>query len=354
MGAALIFSLIWLLQVPTDIQDHHYDLQMMLQGRHFVATFGYFLAVFIFSLGIPHPYALIAGSVILLSLSVGVKYILVKKYLQPDSKKLLLFFSISLLLILNLPGPQNYLIGQFPPNVWHNSTSIFLMPFAIALFWQGLKYWEKPSPKIAFSILALLLIHVIIKPSFVFVFVPVFGLMSLWKWRLNVAFWRMVWVSLAAMVLIGLEYFAIFQWHSFRSGPQPETGLTIAPFHVWRFHSSNMLWSLIASIAFPLSYIFLFPKRIKASFPLQFAWALFAFGLLIFILVAETGLREYDANFVWQCYIANFLLFLVTVADWQGHKLPRPSELVLKLFFSLHLLSGIAYLFKIFILNNYY
>jgi hypothetical protein len=115
-----------------------------------------------------------------------------------------------------------------------------------------------------------------------------------------------------------------------------------------------MLWSLIASIAFPLSYIVLFPKRILASFPLQFAWALFAFGLFIFIMIAETGLREYDANFIWQCYISNFLLFLVTVADWQSISGPRTSVLVLKLFFSLHLLSGIAYLFKIFILKNYY
>jgi hypothetical protein len=354
IGAGIIFSLIWLLEIPTDIQDHHYDLQMMLQGKHFVATFGYFLAVYILSFGIPHPYALIAGSVILLSLAVGVKYILIKKYLKIDQQKLLLLFSISLLLLTNLPGPKNFLIGQFPPNLWHNSTSIFLMPFAIGLFWQGLKYWENPSQKIALNLLILLLINVIIKPSFVFVFVPVFGLMSLWRWKLSKAFWRIVGVGAIALLLIILEYVAIFQWNSFRAGPQPETGLTIAPFHVWSFHSSNIPWSLLASIAFPLSYIIIFPKRLKASFPLQFAWALFAFGLVIFILIAETGLREYDANFIWQCYISNFLLFLVTVKDWQQNQISTTLTLSLTLLFSPHLLSGIAYLVKIFILKNYY
>lgn len=364
LGAAMIFSLIWLLKIPTDIQDHHYDLQMMLQGKHFVATFGYFLGVYIFSLGIPHPYALVAGSVILLSLAVGVKYILIKRYLNIDSARMLMLFAVCLLLVTSLPGPKNYLIGQFPPNLWHNSTSIFLMPFAIGLFWQGLKYWENPSRKIAISILFLLLINVIIKPSFVFVFVPVFGMMSLWRWHFNLAFWRIAAVSLLALALIALEYYAIFQWNSFRSGPQPETGLTIAPFHVWRFHSTNILWSLIASIAFPLSYIVLFPKRILTSFPLQFAWALFAFGLFIFIMIAETGLREYDANFIWQCYISNFLLFLVTVSDWHKHWQRKPISITLELLpkasglvsltLSLHFLSGIAYLLKIFILKNYY
>lgn len=355
-GAAVIFSLIWLLKIPTDIQDHHYDLQMMLRGKHFVATFGYFLGVYVASLGIPHPYALIAGSVILLSLSVGAKYVLIKRYLNFDSKKLLLLFAVALLLVTNLPGPRHFLIGQFPPNLWHNSTSIFLMPFAIGLFWKGLKYWEHPSQQLAKHILILLLINVIIKPSFVFVFVPVFGIMSLWRWKLNKEFWRMVGAGTLAVLLIGLEYYAIFQWNSFRTGPQPETGLTIAPFHVWRFHSSHLLWSLIASIAFPLTYIILFPTRIRKSFALQFSWALFAFGLLIFILIAETGLREYDANFIWQCYISNFLLFLVTIKDWQTNPKSRsfaPTP-TLALTLLLHLLSGIAYLLKIFILKNYY
>lgn len=358
LGAAMIFSLIWLLKVPTDIQDHHYDLQMMLQGKHFVATFGYFLGVFIFSLGIPHPYALIAGSVLLLSLAVGAKYVLIKQYLTLDSTKMLLLFSISLLIVTNLPGPKNFIIGQFPPNLWHNSTSIFLMPFAVGLFWQGLKYWENPSRKIAISILILLLINVIIKPSFAFVFVPVFGVMSLWRWRFSVNFWRIVGVGTLAVILIGMEYYAIFQWNSFRTGPQPETGLTIAPFHVWSFHSTHIIWSLIASIAFPLSYIILFPKRILTSFPLQFAWALFAFGLFIFIMIAETGLREFDANFIWQCYISNFLLFLVTIKDWQQKQTSSPfsplASRISTLLFSLHLLSGIAYLLKIFISGNYY
>jgi hypothetical protein len=361
--ALAFFSLIWLLRIPTDIQDHHYDLQMMLQGRHFVATFGYFLAVLVASLGIPHPYALVAGSVLVLAGAVVARYELVRRFLLRHAsaeprQAWLIGLALSMVFVINLPGPKNWLIGQFPPNVWHNSTSIFLMPFALALFGQGLRFFEKPGSKGSLWLLLWVALNVVIKPSFFFVFAPVFGLWMLGKWGLRREFWWAAWPLLVGTVLILLEYYAIFQWNSFRATPPPETGLSLAPFHVWRFHSSNLLLSLLGSLAFPLSYLLLFPKSLHHFRPLQWAGSMFLLGLLIFILVAETGIREYDANFIWQCYIANFMLFMSCLAD-QGRRtegwrrLSRKDYLALAVL-GLHLLSGLLYLGKILILKNYY
>jgi len=50
--------------------------------------------------------------------------------------------SFTLLFVFSLPSVQVftnkfYYLGQFTPNVWHNSTTIFLMPFALLLFCFG-------------------------------------------------------------------------------------------------------------------------------------------------------------------------------------------------------------------------
>ncbi len=66
-------------------------------------------------------------------------------------------------------------LGKTVSNVWHNSTIIFLFPFALILFWEEYKiiykkgYCNKGKILLVFILVVL---NALIKPSFLFVFIP--------------------------------------------------------------------------------------------------------------------------------------------------------------------------------------
>jgi hypothetical protein len=67
-------------------------------------------------------------------------------------------------------------LSKFVPLVWHNSTTILLFPFAILLFWKQLKMLDTKneiSAKEIAVINILVVLNLLIKPSFIFAYAPV-------------------------------------------------------------------------------------------------------------------------------------------------------------------------------------
>lgn len=199
-------------------------------------------------------------------------------------------------------------LGQLPPNVWHNSTTIFLMPFALWLFAATLAYLRTGAPPMLWWVLAAGALNVAIKPSFAMVTLVVFPLACLTQFGWDARLRRALYACAGVAVLIGLQYLYIFE-----VGDDTGSGVTLDPFAVWSFYSTNIPWSLLASLAFPLVALAAYRRRLWRFDFFRYAAALTAVAIAMFVVLAETGLRAFDGNFMWQAVVCVYVLFLSTI-----------------------------------------
>jgi hypothetical protein len=235
----------------------------------------------------------------------------------------------ALLIAFSLPTAAalegRWYIGQTPPNVWHNSTTIFLMPFAVALFWVSYRNVREPTVRGDLVVAALCIINVLAKPSFYFAFAPIYPLLLITQHGLGRRLWLHVWPVAVGAVCVGVQYHLLYNLeigNAFGGGPQ----IVIRPFEVWSLHSSNIPVSIVTSILFPLTYFTLFFRKAWRDPLIRYAALLFLLSLTIMALVSETGPRRDHGNFFWQAYVCNYLLFTSRHATPRAPRCPRPPR----------------------------
>ncbi len=114
------------------------------------------------------------ASIAVLSLITLYKYQIVKKIivseLNTSDYKIASIISAVLLFVFALPSVlifnNLYYLGSFSPNIWHNSTTIFVIPFVILLYRESCQQLLPFNSKRLWIIVLLILINVCIKPSF--------------------------------------------------------------------------------------------------------------------------------------------------------------------------------------------
>lgn len=250
---------------------------------------------------------------------------------------------------------EYYYIGQFPPNVWHNSTTMFLMPFALALLWAGWRYLQKPSRWLLLGIVVLSVLNLLAKPSFVMTFGVAFPIMVVARYRFRLPTLETFVAMLVPAAVMAMQANALFVE---KESAQSLGGVAWTPFMVWGAFTDNYVLSLAVSLLFPLCAFAAHPKIAMRSTLFRFVVLNFIVGLLIYSLLSETGPRQWDANFSWQVIVAMYMLFLVSVLisfrGWtaNGGILRLPDWIVVGAFL-LHVMSGILYLSRWFVLKNY-
>ena len=254
-------------------------------------------------------------------------------------------------------------LGRFVPNVWHNSTTVFLFPFAILLFWKQLKAFDSP-PKIKDILLLcfLVILNAAIKPSFLFVYIPVPALWLIKKFKS----FRDLLVSsipiLLAIFIILLQYYIIFHLQAggfFIKTGGVKAGITISkPFQFFTFWIPY--WyipvAFILSYAFPIVSLLIYREITKYE-PFLYSLFMTIIGIIIAIFVNETGDRVIHGNFIWQTIISTYLLFLSTITflapvflNNQDKSLKR--RIVIMSFLA-HVISGVIYIIKVIITQDY-
>jgi len=255
-------------------------------------------------------------------------------------------------------------LGKFTPNVWHNSTTIFAFPFSIALFLLSLNWIETQKQKwwwlqLVFGVLVLL-----IKPSFLFVFIPALPLIDLLKRkRLDQNF---VFTVLLSGVLLGGVFFQkylIYHEHPYWYkvfGVSSYSKIIIAPLEVWNFYVENKFQDIVTSFLFLFAGFLLFTKRLFQDWHFQYALIMLLGAISIYFLIVESGTRMMDANFYWQIPISLFILYLVFVKHLllEIQSVPKLKDLtwktqILLFLYSLHVFSGILYLIRLLWLDKY-
>lgn len=332
----------------TDIQEHAFDSLSIVRGDLKLPNFLYFLLVWLLAAGQSNVYLLLGASALLLGAALGAKYLITRKLLSEWGleTQAALLLAWTLLFVANLPGPSFYYLGQINPNIWHNSTLIFVMPFALLLFRSGLRYVENPSMRGAAAIAGWILLNLWIKPSFFFCFGAVFPLMLLLRWKLGRAFWMGLLPLILGLCVLWLQTAILFP------GDGRGEGIALKPLYVWSAGTSNIALSVLASYAFPLAYVLCYPGRLRER-SLLFSWLMVIWGLMIFALLTETGSRALHGNFAWQNITCSYLLFMCTAADAWRHACGWRRQALTALF-TLHLLSGIVYLYRIILTGAYF
>ncbi|MDO6444986.1 hypothetical protein Q4493_04275 [Colwellia sp. 1_MG-2023] len=361
----LIFS--WIsFNVSTDI-NLHAEMIRKISDKTILppANFLYYLTVYFFSFFETNIDNLLFSSIFTLTIALTAKFILTRKifqYYNQNNKEIrknsyvfILLPSILLLFVFSLPA-SNYYLGQIPPNVWHNSTTILVMPFSLALFFLSYLQLIKPSNKRISTLVILCLLNILIKPSYFFVFAMVFPLLLLKTFKFNNAMWRNLIPVFIGTLTTLILYYLIYSL-SYGNQYADKASIIIKPFSVWSYFTPNILYSLVASLVFPIIYIGFYWRDVFKNLLLQYATISYLVAISLTALLSETGAREYHGNFFWQSTICSYILFLVTTllfvekVAFSGLK-PLKNKVILGAFL-LHFLAGIAYLIKIFNTHNY-
>ena len=368
-----IFSSILYVGIRTDIQTHIGVVEKTVNGTILPpANFLYYLTIYAFTFFQTNVRLLRLSSVIVLSLAVTAKFLITYKFIISYNKKavkrsnvpewfillycILLLFAFSLPTIAALKG--RFYLGQFPPNVWHNSTTVFVMPFALLLFWLSYEQLKGPITQRLLLITLFCVLNILIKPNFYFVFCVVYPIMLVSRFGFRKELWLNLIPIIAGTVLLIGEYYLIFV---FRFGNPGETegnlGIAISLFAVWSRYSSNIAVSFLASALFPLVYLCFYWRELFKNLLLQYAVLLYLIAIAMTSVFTEIGARQTHGNFIWQSIICTYILFMVVSALFVGKvkfvkKGDWPNKVVL-VSFLLHAISGFVYLIYLFSTKSY-
>lgn len=288
-------------------------------------------------------------AIILLSTCVALKGVLTFRVLSEESKGLALPACIAAVLafvmpIINWWNYQSVYLGQIAPTVWHNATTILVMPVVVLLFRASLRCLEEPNRKNAVLTAGLGMLSALIKPSYAIAWLPVF----------------IPWFCLRAYLGNGTSLQQLAKQVAILVGPMTillfvqglliknnmNTSVIFSPFGVWSLYSPHLAFSSLLSLAFPLAVLILYRDCFCRDAGLLFASLVFAVALLQLILLAEGGVRFSHGNFFWGAYMALYTLFLSS-----AHLLLRQPassrSLTAFAFLALHFASGLYFYWRI-------
>jgi hypothetical protein len=388
LGSLSLFGAILVFGIGTDIQIHADVIRRVREGSLLPpANFLYYLVVSAITLFGTSKVALYVASSITLATAETAKFTITRKIVakycsgslggghRPGvmiplfSVLLLVAFSLPanavlknlLLVALGLPTgnllKEHFYLGQIPPNVWHNSTTIFLMPFALLLFWLSYEQLIRPTRRGVVLITVLCMLNVLAKPSFFFVFSVAYPIMLARCFGLGRKLWWNLLPVAVGTLLVGGMYFLIYRLN-FGSPQLERSGIAVRPLLVWSHYSTSIAVSLASSLMFVIVYSCFNWRDLTKSLLFQYALVAYLIAVGIFSLLIETGSREFHANFFWQCVVCSYLLFMVVLMIF-SERVGRIGmrgwkEKVILLTFLAHVISGAGYLVRLFATGSYF
>ncbi len=297
-----------------------------------------------------------AGTVVLAIATVA-RALLTYCLIDPEGRRPVRTFLCCWALLLAMPlwnwwkFPILYL-GQVTPNVWHNPTFVFAMPFTLALFMQAAQYLREPTRRNLVMVGLLMPLSALAKPNYVLAFGPcwagLLGVRCLTSFRIGwVAARRSMIDTVIAfgpvVVVLIIQYVTTF--NSAGSGPDH---IVLAPLKVWSLYSPNIPASILLGIAFPLATVACYPRQSLGDSRFLLAWAVLAVSILQFALLGETR-RMSHANFAWGSYMADHVLFALCCSLLLRQR-GGPRYWIAAGVLVLHVLAGSFYLVRLF--NN--
>jgi hypothetical protein len=271
--------------------------------------------------------------------------------------------ALGMLFVFAIPIPSYFsddhffYIGNYVPNVWHNSTILFLFPFAMILFELSYKQLEAFSNKRNGWIFLLILLNLVIKPSYFFVFIAVYPIMLLSRYKIRKEFWYSIIPLVIGFFCLILEYWIIYK--TGKPTNKEASSVIFLPFYRNpEFADLGLLpVSMFFSLFFPIVYTLLNLPKLLNSRLFWYTFLSFAVSVLIFLFISESGPRASHGNFYWQIVICTWFCFFVSLLsllkDLRIEGKTFRNMLLISLF-SMHVIVGIIYFARILITGSYY
>jgi hypothetical protein len=255
--------------------------------------------------------------------------------------------------------PEVYL-GQVSPNVWHNPTTIAVLPLALLLFRAASRLTVTDPPGAVAGAGALTLLNCLTKPNYVLALLPCWLALLADRMRRGLpgvaAGWRRP--ALGAALLLGPTA-GVLAWQASRL-KAAGSAIAIDPLAVWRLYSPHLTVSILLSIAFPLGILAVYARAGAACAPslplndgtflpggpLALAWSVLLVAVLQMAWLAEPGPRFTHGNFFWASYTANYLLFVESAAALAAAPRSRRSWAAWSLL-GAHTLAGLVYVARL-------
>lgn len=302
------------------------------------------------------------------------KYVIVGKAFAIDvDKKAAKSLSLALLLVYVVPlaylfhglgeWTQHWYMGYIVPNIWHNSTLICMMPFAIVAYLQSVRQLQDYSPRRTVYISIALILSILVKPSFFFVYATVFPFVYLVRYRLNKEFFRLMLPILCGAIIVLYEYITIGMYYPKHEGD----GMIISFARIFTLPFWETRWlTWLISLFFPMLFAVLYRKEIYKDLEFYALVGMLIVALGIYMCCQETGYRAFHGNFAWQMYAVMWFVYFyilkkivhsiqtmyphLTHIRWSGIAW---REKIMCSLYALHVASGVVYLLHYLITRNY-
>lgn len=364
--AYIMFVVKW----NSDLCAHTYIAQQMLEEHRLFST--NFLMYFLINLltfftGAKYPMR--AVLVLLLAAANTAKYTIVREaFREWTSSKTAKLASFSMLFVYIIPlmyflkplgiflSADNMYWGYYVPNVWHNSTILCMMPFAIACYLLSVKQFKQYTDRRNKYISLFLVLSVLVKPSFFFVYVIAYPIIMLSQYGLSKTFSKSLLPLLAGGICLVYEYVTIYY-----SGVNDGSSVVIdiAQLFTLDFWQSRILY-LVVSLSLPLLFLCLYGRTIVRDPEFWFVLIMLVCGLGIMWCCRETGPRATHGNFGWQTIAAMWFVYfymLKTATSSEVSPLPQRggySQKIMLIIFGLHVIMGFVYLGKFLVTKSFY
>ena len=366
----------------------------------FALTYNSFLRILVYCFGLGRTDVMIYSFPFVLSLCVSFKYLFIRyvfnDYCKIEGIHSPLNTSILMLgaLLITFSGPiytfinfsfGNYNVRCFSEAVWHNPTTVAMLPFSILLFWFSYKFLIlNDKVKNGLIILLLFLLNLFTKPAYLMPFIPSFLLFYLFfkfdndKIKIDLKIRKVLIIvifSLFALLCFSIIYIRVFRDGGLVLNPMItarinlndhglDNVLNILSNTIYDITISNKYVIAISFFAILLFKIFcanafaffiIFRRKSFNSYQLFYAFFCFVISIVIYFVVSEAGEASHDGNFAWQIIPCETILMIVAfnslVKYLYNHKCVLYNCLLFPLFsFSLlfcHFYCGVIYLQKI-------
>lgn len=347
--------------IVSDIPLHAALARDTVLNRGWISYSLWYPLLFITTGGASDPAAMQVSAVVFLTLATVaravVAYVLVaRETARPVVAALGAVVILLAMPIVNPLDPTDIYLGQLTANVWHNSTTILVAPFALAAFGAGVSLLRSPRVGRAIVFSVTIVLVVLMKPSYALAFLPVFGivlLVQLWRTRTKLR-WAFAIVGVGfipVVVLLAVQYGLVF--HSYQPDTVRKTYISPAPFAVWRAYSDNIPISILVSLLGPVVVFAILPRLQRIAIDVVLAWSTFLVALLQLIVLAERESDrsiDLDGNFFWGAYTALLVVFLVSVValarafpSWPQQRGRQVALVIAIVVLAAHVATGLVY-----------
>lgn len=359
----------------SDLPAHARIAKMMLKENHlFESNFLMYLMANVLSFFSGLLLPIQCAIVILIAASNTAKYVLVRnemsrmiplKYAKTASLALLFVFIIPVFYFLRFFGvfldANTMYMGYYVPNVWHNSTVLCMMPFAIMTYFLSVRQFACFDTRRNWHIALLVVLGALVKPSFFFVYMVAYPVCMFARYRFEKEFFYSLIPIFAGCLCVMYEYLTIYDGED-GSG----VAISVLPLFTLEFWKSHIMY-LAASMCFPIIFVLSYWKEIRWDREFWFVLVMLVVALGIYWCCAETGERARHGNFGWQVIVGMWFVYyymlkiiLKNSSNYFGNKkkyetnrLERRKSIAFLGVYGIHVGMGLFYLLRFLITNSY-